>query len=94
MRLDKYLKVSRLIKRRTLAKEATEADRILLNGSPAKPSKEVKVGDHHYPAVGLITFHSISYGKRVVEVKITSLLDSTKKADASFMYEFIGETTR
>ena len=67
MRLDKYLKVSRLIKRRTLAKEATEADRILLNGSPAKPSKEVK---------------------------ITSLLDSTKKADASFMYEFIGETTR
>lgn len=84
MRLDKYLKVSRLIKRRTLAKEATEADRILLNGSPAKPSKEVKVGDHL----------TISYGKRVVEVKITSLLDSTKKADASFMYEFIGETTR
>ena len=83
MRLDKYLKVSRLIKRRTLAKEATEADRILLNGSPAKPSKEVKVGDL-----------TISYGKRVVEVKITSLLDSTKKADASFMYEFIGETTR
>ena len=83
MRLDKYLKVSRLIKRRTLAKEATEADRILLNGSPAKPSKEVKV-DHL----------TISYGKRVVEVKITSLLDSTKKADASFMYEFIGETTR
>ena len=83
MRLDKYLKVSRLIKR-TLAKEATEADRILLNGSPAKPSKEVKVGDHL----------TISYGKRVVEVKITSLLDSTKKADASFMYEFIGETTR
>ena len=63
MRLDKYLKVSRLIKRRTLAKEATEADRILLNGSPAKPSKEVKVGDHL----------TISYGKRVVEVKITSL---------------------
>ena len=63
---------------------AISDDRILLNGSPAKPSKEVKVGDHL----------TISYGKRVVEVKITSLLDSTKKADASFMYEFIGETTR
>ena len=46
MRLDKYLKVSRLIKRRTLAKEATETERILLNGIVAKPSKELKVGDH------------------------------------------------
>lgn len=83
MRLDKYLKVSRLIKRRTLAKEATETERILLNGIVAKPSKEVKVGDHL----------TITYGKKVVEVEITSLIDSTKKVDASLMYELIRETT-
>jgi ribosomal 50S subunit-recycling heat shock protein len=45
MRLDKYLKVSRLIKRRTLAKEASEAERILVNNKPAKPSKEINIGD-------------------------------------------------
>ena len=84
MRLDNYLKVSRLIKRRTLAKEATETERILLNGIVAKPSKEVKVGDHL----------TITYGKKVVEVEITSLIDSTKKVDASLMYELIRETTR
>ncbi len=84
MRLDKYLKVSRLIKRRTLAKEATEADRILLNGLLTKPSKEVKVGD-------VLT---ITYGKKIIEVKITSLIDSTKKADASLMYELISEKNR
>ncbi len=82
MRLDKYLKVSRLIKRRTLAKEASEADRILVNGVVAKPSKEVKIGDHL----------TIAYGRRIVEVEITSLLDSTKKADASLMYELVNET--
>lgn len=84
MRLDKYLKVSRLIKRRTLAKEATETDRILLNGLLTKPSKEVKVGD-------VLT---ITYGKKIIEVKITSLIDSTKKADASLMYELISEKNR
>ncbi len=84
MRLDKYLKVSRLIKRRTLAKEAAEADRILLNGLLTKPSKEVKVGD-------VLT---ITYGKKIIEVKITSLIDSTKKADASLMYELISEKNR
>lgn len=82
MRLDKYLKVSRLIKRRTLAKEASEADRILVNGVVAKPSKEVKIGDHL----------TIAYGRRIVEVEITSLLDSTKKVDASLMYELVSET--
>lgn len=60
MRLDKYLKVSRLIKRRTLAKEATETERILLNGIVAKPSKEVKVGDHL----------TITYGKRSWKLKL------------------------
>lgn len=82
MRLDKYLKVSRLIKRRTLAKEASEADRVMVNNNPAKPSKDVKVGD-------LI---KIQYGRKIIEVKVTSLLDSTKKADASLMYELVSET--
>ena len=83
MRLDKYLKVSRLIKRRTLAKEATETERILLNGIVAKPSKEVKVGDHL----------TITYGKKVVEVEITSLIDSTKKA-VSYTHLTLPTTSR
>lgn len=83
MRLDKYLKASRLIKRRTLAKEASEAERILINNMIAKPSKEIKIGD-------VIT---IQYGKKIIEVKVTSLIDSTKKADATLMYELISEKT-
>ena len=81
MRLDKYLKVSRLIKRRTLAKEASEAERVLVNGKPAKPSKEVQIGD-------IIT---IVFGKKIVDVKITKLIESTKKEDALLMYELINE---
>ena len=82
MRLDKYLKISRLIKRRTLAKDAADADRILVNNKTAKPSKEVNVGD-------LI---SVSFGKKTIVVKVTSLVQSTKKEDASLMYELISET--
>lgn len=81
MRLDKYLKVSRLIKRRQLAKDASNSERILLNGKIAKPSKEVNIGD-------VIT---IIFGKKIVEVKITKLIDSTKKDDALLMYELISE---
>ena len=81
MRLDKYLKVSRLIKRRTLAKEASEADRVLVNGKPAKPSKDINVDD-------IIT---IVFGKRIVEVKVTRLIESTKKEDALLMNELISE---
>ena len=84
MRLDKYLKVSRLIKRRTLAKEASEADRVLVNGKPAKPSKDINIDD-------IIT---IVFGKRIVEVKVTRLIESTKKEDALLMYELISETDR
>ena len=84
MRLDKYLKVSRLIKRRTLAKEASNSERILVNGKIAKPSKELKVGDH-------IT---ITYGKKIVEVEVTSLIDSTKKQDAQLMYELVSEKNK
>ena len=84
MRLDKYLKISRLIKRRTMAKEASNNERILVNGQIAKPSKEIKIND-------LIT---ISFGKKELTVKVTSIIDSTKKADASLMYELVEEISK
>jgi len=84
MRLDKYLKVSRLIKRRTVAKEVAENERILLNGVVSKPSKDVKVGD-------IIT---IEFGTKRVNVKVASLETSTKKEDATSMYEFLSEEVK
>ena len=81
MRLDKFLKVSRLIKRRTLAKEASEQERILVNDKIAKPSKELKIGD-------TIT---IQFGRKEIQVKVISLNPSIKKEDASNMYELISE---
>ena len=84
MRLDKYLKVSRLIKRRTLAKEASESERILVNDKIAKPSKELKIGD-------TIT---IEFGKKQITVKVLSLTPSVKNEDAYNMYELISETTK
>lgn len=84
MRLDKYLKVSRIIKRRTLAKEASKTERILVNGKVAKPSKEISLGD-------IIT---ISFGRKVIEIKVTSLQTSVKKEDATLMYELLKEETK
>ena len=81
MRIDKYLKVSRLIKRRTLAKDVTENERILVNGKVVKPSYQLKLDD-------LI---SIIYGTKTITVKVKSLEPSIKKEDASNMYEFISE---
>lgn len=81
MRLDKYLKVSRLIKRRTLAKEVAENERILVNDKLAKPSKELKIGD-------IIT---IEFGNKIVNVRVMSLETSVKKSDATLLYEFISE---
>lgn len=81
MRLDKYLKVSRLIKRRTLAKEVAEAERILVNDKPAKPSKELKVGD-------LIT---IEFGNKIVTIRVVSLEPTVKKSEAIDLYEFVSE---
>jgi ribosomal 50S subunit-recycling heat shock protein len=79
MRLDKFLKVSRLIKRRSVAKEAAEASKITVNGRNAKPSTEVKEQD-------LISIH---YYERVVNIRVKQLLASTKKEDAEAMYEII-----
>jgi ribosomal 50S subunit-recycling heat shock protein len=81
MRLDKYLKVSRLIKRRTLAKEVAESERIEINNKAAKPSTDVKLGD----------IIKITFGNKVVTVKVTEIQDSTKKSDAANMYEIISE---
>lgn len=84
MRLDKYLKLARLIKRRTLAKEVAENERVFVNGKPAKPSKELKLGDE-------IT---IEFGNKSVTVRVASLEASTKKEDAVHMYEFVSEISK
>jgi ribosomal 50S subunit-recycling heat shock protein len=81
MRLDKFLKVSRVIKRRTLAKEVASDERILLNDKIAKPSSQLKSGD-------IIT---IMFGNKEVKIRVLELLDSTKKADTDKMYELISE---
>ena len=77
MRLDKYLKVSRLIKRRTVANEACDAGRISINGKVAKASVNVKVGD-------VIT---IKFGTKEVSVEVTDVRDNVKKEEAQEMYK-------
>lgn len=69
MRLDKFLKVSRLIKRRTVANEACDAGRVLVNGKPAKASVKVKIGD----------VIEIQFGTKTVKVEVLDLQDTTKK---------------
>ena len=79
MRLDKYLKVSRIIKRRTVANDACDAAHICVNGRVAKASYDVKEGD----------VLEISFGQRTLKVKVVSVKDSVAKADAASMYEII-----
>ena len=79
MRLDKYLKVSRLIKRRTVANEACDNGRISVNGKVVKASYEVKVGDRL----------EISMGPRTVSVEVVQVADNVKKDDAGMMYKEI-----
>ena len=79
MRLDKFLKVSRLIKRRTVANEACDASHISVNGRMAKASYDVKVGD----------IIEISFGERVTRVKVLDVRDFTARADAASLYEVI-----
>lgn len=81
LRLDKFLKISRLIKRRTLAKEVADQGRILINGQQAKASSNVKVGDEL----------QVRFGQKVVTAKIELLQDSTKKEDAANMYSLVRE---
>ena len=82
MRLDKYLKVSRLIKRRTVANDACDGERILVNGKLAKASYTVKVGD-------LIT---ISFGAKSVTVRVLEIRETTKKTESIGMYEVVSES--
>ncbi|MCU5747029.1 RNA-binding S4 domain-containing protein [Staphylococcus sp. SQ8-PEA] len=81
MRLDKYLKVSRLVKRRTLAKEMSSQGRIMINGNVAKPGSEVKEEDE------LI----VRFGQKVVTVKVKGLNEHANKENAKGMYEVIKE---
>lgn len=76
MRLDKFLKVSRLIKRRTLAKEVSDQGRILVNGVQAKASTNVKAGDEL----------TIRFGQRIVTVRIDNIKETSKKDEAAEMY--------
>ena len=77
MRLDKYLKVSRLIKRRTVANEACDADKITVNDKVARASYDVKVGD----------VIEITLGSKSVKVKVTEVKEVVRKEDAATMYE-------
>ena len=82
MRLDKYLKVSRLIKRRTVANEACDSARITVNGKPQKPSYDVKIGDN-------IT---VAFGQKLVTVEVLEIKETTKKSEAVGMYRIVAET--
>ena len=79
MRLDKYLKVSRLIKRRTVANEACDAGRVLINGNVAKAGTNVKVGDK-------IT---IQFGNKETNVEVTAVEETVRKEEATELYKFI-----
>ena len=79
MRIDKYLKVSRLIKRRTVANDACEQGRITVNDKIVKPSYDVKIGD----------VLSIRFGDRVVTVRVTAISEHVKKDEASNMFEAV-----
>ena len=81
MRLDKFLKVSRLIKRRTVANEACDSSRVTVNGKAAKPSYDVKVNDEL----------SISFGAKLLTVRVLDIRETTKKTEAVGMYEIVSE---
>ncbi|MFB5269027.1 RNA-binding S4 domain-containing protein [Paenibacillus enshidis] len=81
MRLDKFLKVSRLIKRRTVAKDVSGQGRVVVNGREAKPSSAVKVGDE-------IT---VQFGQKLVTVRVEKLADTTRKDESAGMYTLIKE---
>lgn len=79
MRLDKYLKVSRLIKRRTVANEACDAGRVMINDKPAKASADVKVGD-------VLT---IQFGNKDVKVEVVTVQETVRKEEAKEMFKYL-----
>jgi len=82
LRLDKFLKVSRLFKRRVVAKDIAANERVFINDHMAKPASEVKAGDRI----------KIVYGNKVLVIRALLIADLTKKADAEKMYEILEET--
>ena len=81
MRIDKYLKVSRLIKRRTIANEACDGGRISVNGKVVKASYDVKIGDEM----------EIQFGSRILKIRVTDIREQVGKSDASTLYEVISQ---
>ncbi len=81
MRIDKYLKVSRLIKRRTVAKEVADHEKITINGKVCKPSTDIKIND----------IVSIRFGSKIVTFKVLSINEYVKKNEADLMYEILSE---
>ena len=79
MRLDRYLKVSRIIKRRTVANEACDAGRVLVNGKPARASYDIKIGD----------VIEISFGARLFKAKVINVSEVVKKEEAANLFEII-----
>lgn len=79
MRIDKYLKISRIIKRRTVAQEACEGGKVDINGKTAKPSTEVKVGD-------IVT---LTFGSKTLKIEVLSLKEVIKKEEADSLYRQI-----
>ena len=79
MRLDKYLKISRLIKRRTVANEACDAGRVMINDKVAKASADVKIGD----------VIDIAFGQKSVKIRVLDIQDTTKKNEAKDLFEYI-----
>ena len=79
MRLDKYLKVSRIIKRRTVANEACDAGRVLINDRPAKASAQVKEGD----------VLEIQFGSKAVRVEVLNVQETVKKEEAQELYRYL-----
>lgn len=79
MRLDKFLKVSRLIKRRTVANEACDAGRVMVNGKAAKASVNVKVGD----------IIEIMFGTKAVKVEVLDIQDTTRKEEAKELFRYL-----
>ena len=81
MRLDKFLKVSRIIKRRTVSKEISESSRVKVNGKMAKPSTKLKIGD----------IIEIEFGRSILVVQVKDLKDHVLKDDSTMLYEIIEE---
>lgn len=81
MRLDKYLKVSRIIKRRTVANDACDGSHVTVNGKEAKASYQVKVGD----------IIEVAFGARTLKVRVLDVSETVKKADATALYEVISQ---